>query len=103
MAATTKKEIKDIVKQGIIKRLRPELRELLSSKGNVTKAFCKKFYELLPDEKEFEENTGEVYGGGDSTDYISWGYALFGEWEEAETETNILNVWDLIEKWNIIK
>ncbi len=88
------------MKKQLIKQLRPELRALLSPKGNITKAFAKKFLELLPSEEEIEAHSDYDEGiTGDGDDYIAWGYALTGDWKEMENEGR--EVWDVIDKFKL--
>jgi hypothetical protein len=86
--------------ENLIERLRPELRELLDENQNVTKEFCIKFLELIPDEEKVMEENG-IHFICDRIDYLSWGWALFGEWEEAEDEVRYLELFDLIEDYNL--
>jgi hypothetical protein len=80
--------------------LRPELKKLLTPKGEITKEFCEKFLELLPDEDEIAENSDYDDGmTGDGDDYMAWGYALTGKWEEMELEGQL--VWDKIEEFDL--
>lgn len=71
--------------------LRPVLKKLLDKDGNITREFCQKFIELLPeegDESGWEE-------GNDSGDYSAWGYALYKDLEEAEDAGHA--VWEAVE------
>ena len=79
--------------------LRPELKALLSPKGNITKAFCLKFNELLPTEKQVRKHSRYDGHTGDGDDYIAWGFALTGEWEEMEDEGH--KVWAAMDKFKI--
>jgi len=82
----------------LIKELRPELKLLLNPTGLITEAFCKKFLELLPsDKKVMKENN--LKHAGDSVDYLAWGYALTGNWEELEEEGR--DVWNAIYEYGL--
>lgn len=53
---------------------------------------CIRFIENLPSEEEKEENIPEDIGN-DAEDYKSWGYAIYGDWEDAEDEGHQMWKW----------
>ena len=72
-----------------------ELQLLLKAKGKLipTKAFCDKFIKRLPKSKDIPEE----FLGRDSEDYQSWGYALYGYFEDGESDIYDIRIFQWID------
>lgn len=72
------------------KEFESELKLLLTKTNMIpTRAFCDKFQERLPEEDQIPEE----FQGRDAEDYESWGYALWGYFEDAENIMYELKLW----------